>query len=550
MLSHLFVSNYALIDQLNLDFGSGLSIITGETGAGKSILLSALRLVLGERADSAAIKDTDRKCVVEAHFDVSELNLESFFEQNEWEYETETVLRREIRPSGKSRAFVNDSPVTVKMLQKLSKKLIDVHSQFQTAELLNETFQYRWLDAVAGNAKSKMAYQTEFNQWNECKKAIDLLENSKKDFSKEKDYNEFLFEELERASLDTLKLEELEAEIDRLENIQTTIESLAKASQIIENEEFGLMNLMSELQKEAKQFGTAQSSVDLKKRIDEWAIEMNDISYVLQNEIEKTEPNPERLEKLNSQLNLIQLLFNKHQVDSVAELQQIYAELQQKLDAELDVENQLSKWRKLQISTEQRMEILSQKLSKKRKSAAQEIEKELHTSLGTLGMEKAVMKFEITESEVFNKYGKDDLTLLFSANTGMTLQPIAKAVSGGEMSRLMLAIKKSVAQHQALPTLILDEIDTGVSGKIAGEMGKMMQSMGAHLQLISITHLPQVAAKGKHHFRVRKKEENGMTTSEVRELSTEERIDEIAQMLSGDEITQAALTQAKKLMEL
>ena len=547
MLKQLNIKNYALIDELQLKLDKGLSIITGETGAGKSILLGALRLVLGERADLKAVKNSDEKCVIEAVFDITDLYIQNFFEENDLDYENETILRREILPSGKSRSFVNDVPTTLKVMETLSDLLIDVHSQFQTANIISEDFQFEWVDSVAKNRDLVESFRKDLKELNRLKKELNTLENQQSDFAKEKEYNEFIFKELNEANLDDVNLESLEKELYLLENSEGTLQSLNNAFQIIDSEQ-GILSLFTELQIQAKSFSDFLSSEDLKERIDSVKIEMQDILNEIDSKSQEIELDPDRLLEVQQKINLVNTLLQKHHFTEVSELISLRDDLDQKLNDEFSIDSKIEKLKKEIKTLTDNLNNQSDKIHKNRKSVIPKIKNEVLTTLQQLGMENSEINIELIKREEFNNYGKEDLNLLFTANKGTKLNTLEKSVSGGERSRLMLAVKKSLAFHKALPTLILDEIDTGVSGKIAGEMAKIMQEMSDKLQVITITHLPQVAAKGDVHFKVIKTEKNNSTVSEIKKLNRNERLQEIAQMISGSEITNAALQQAQELL--
>lgn len=543
MLTHLQVSNYALIDQLSLNFDKGLTIITGETGAGKSILLGALRLVLGERADLKSVKDQNQKCMVEAHFDLKNLDLKPFFDENDLEYEENTILRREILPSGKSRAFVNDSPVVLPVLNELSQHLIDIHSQFETAELLKDSFQFSWVDTVAGNQTKVIEFRNELSAYQNSVKQLKDLKLQKAEFQKEFDYNSFLFNELSEAALDNVSLEELEQELYLLENAEDIAQSLSDSLAILENEEYGLVLNLNAILSKSKDFPQ-----DLKERLYSLQIEVKDIQDELNETLEKTEINPERLSEVQNKLNILNSLIQKHHVNSVEELIEIREQLNEKLKTGLNVDERAEALTREIQKLENSLQKTGKEISVNRKKAIPGIENEILCALQKMGMPNSQIRIDLITGQTFNSFGTDQIQLLFSANKGMEAKSIEKAVSGGERSRLMLAIKQSVARHRELPTLILDEIDTGVSGKIAESVGEIMSETASNIQIMAITHLPQVAAFGNQHIKVLKSEEEGLTKTKVQELTEDERIEEIAQMLSGKKISDAAVEQAKQLL--
>ena len=548
MLTHLFVTNYTLIDELSLDFSSGLTILTGETGAGKSILLGALKLVLGERADLQAIKNQEQKCIIEAHFDIKKLNLKSFFEENDLDYEDISILRREILPSGKTRAFVNDVPVRLNILNKLSGALIDIHSQFQTADLLKDAFQFEWIDAVAQQQEELRVFRKDFHLFKEKQAELKKLTVKKAEFQQEYDYNSFLFEELEAANLEDVSLEELEREQFALENAEEIALNLSEMLQTLENEDYGILTTLNAIVSKSKGLSEFLESSQLDERIEALRIESIDITQELNTKLESVEINPERLMEVQQRLNELNKLLQKHYVQEIEDLINIKKELSEKLSDTLQIEESISRLEKEVSKLKINLASKADELSQQRKKTTPIIVKEILSSLHKLGMPNAELSFEILESENFNEFGKDEINLLFSANKGIPLKAINKSVSGGERSRLMLAIKESVAKHKDLPTLILDEIDTGVSGKIAGSMGEIMAEAGKHIQVIAISHLPQVAAYGQQHLKVKKQDIAGVTQSSVQVLNEEERIQELAQMLSGKEVSEAAIQQAKELI--
>ena len=545
MLKHLFVSNYALIDELSLDFDSGLTIITGETGAGKSILLGALRLVLGERADQKSVKNQDQKCVIEAHFDIAKLNLEPFFEANDLDYDAISILRREILPSGKSRAFINDIPVVLPVLNDLSSKLIDIHSQFETAELLKTEFQFNWIDIVANQTNLLLEFRNQLAEYHRNKSELLEIKNRKIEFEKEMDYNTFLFEELEQAQLENIEITALEDEQYQLENAEEIAANLSESIQFFDGEEFGIISGLNKVSSISKHFST-----DLQSRIEAVKIEAKDIKDELNIALENLEINPSRLVEVQQTLNKINNLLQKHHALEVNDLIDIREDLNKKLEANLNLDIQISNLKKEIERLEIQLNTMASQISKNRQKVIPEMQLYIANAMSQLGMPNTRLAFNLEDAKDFNLFGKNTLDLKFSANKGIDPKSIDKAVSGGERSRLMLAVKEYVAKNQALPTLILDEIDTGVSGKIAESVGAIMFEASKNLQIIAITHLPQVAAYGHQHLKVKKSIENGTTLTLVTRLNKEERIQEIAQMLSGKNISNAAIEQAKQLLKI
>ena len=548
MLSKITIQNFALIDSLHISLNNGLQVITGETGAGKSIILGALRLVLGERADVKAISNPENKSVVETEFRIDKQHF-SFFEENDLDFEENTIIRREILPSGKSRAFINDVPVTLDVLKELSSKLIDIHSQFETSDLFSEEYQFKIIDGLSENKLLISAYQQDFNTYQKLNKTLQELENQLENSNKEADYQNFLLSELEEIDLESIDLEELKNQVSIGENAGNIIENLNYISGRFYQEEIGVLDGLNDIKNKIQKIAeNSPHFEELSKRLDEAHLELKDIHNQIENELEKVEIDPESLAAMTSLLNKINTLFLKHQVSDIEGLIEIKNQLssQQKNSQDLekniiDIENQLS-----QLT--EKLNALASDISQNRKSAIPIFTEKIEKILKKLGLEKAKIEVELTDNENFNKFGKEHIQLLFQANTGFPLKPIQNAISGGERSRVMLSIKKIIAENTELPTLILDEIDTGVSGKVANEIGNVMQEMAENMQLIVITHLAQVAAKGSNNYKVIKEDVNGKTQSTIIPLNEEQKLQEIAQLLSGDTITDAAIQQAKELI--
>jgi len=548
VLSKITIQNFALIDSLHISLNNGLQVITGETGAGKSIILGALRLVLGERADVKAISNPENKSVVETEFRIDKQHI-SFFEENDLDFEENTIIRREILPSGKSRAFINDVPVTLDVLRELSSKLIDIHSQFETSNLFSEEYQFKIIDGLSENKLLISAYQQDFNTYQKLNKTLQELENQLENSNKEADYQNFLLSELEEIDLESIDLEELKNQVSIGENAGNIIENLNYISGRFYQEEIGVLDGLNDIKNKIQKIAeNSPHFEELSKRLDEAHLELKDIHNQIENELEKVEIDPENLATMTSLLNKINTLFLKHQVSDIEGLIEIKNQLssQQKNSQDLekniiDIENQLS-----QLT--EKLNALASDISQNRKSAIPIFTEKIEKILKKLGLEKAKIEVELTDNENFNKFGKEHIQLLFQANTGFPLKPIQNAISGGERSRVMLSIKKIIAENTELPTLILDEIDTGVSGKVANEIGNVMQEMAENMQLIVITHLAQVAAKGSNNYKVIKEDVNGKTQSTIIPLNEEQKLQEIAQLLSGDTITDAAIQQAKELI--
>jgi DNA repair protein RecN (Recombination protein N) len=549
MITSLSIKNYALIEKLAIDFSKGFSIITGETGAGKSIILGAIGLVLGKRADLTSLKNKEEKCIIEAHFEISKYNLKEFFEANDLDYEDETIIRREILPSGKSRAFINDSPVNLQELQDLSLFLIDIHSQQQTQELSDENVQFKIIDAIANNSDTILEYQKLLKVYKSDKSKLNALLKKQSDSGKEQEYNTFLLNELVSAKLKSGEQEELEADYEKLNNVEIIKESVDKSLVIANEEQFGVFHNLNEIKASLQKIiAFSPEYQNLFERVTSVAIEFDDVSKELQNCSEKLLNDPAQLELVSQKLQLIYNLQKKHQVTSVDELLQIQADLGNTL-LELDnIEEEIAVLSKSIEEKVQELDKIAALINANRTTAIPVLSNQLITILETLGMPNVRFKMELLPSETYFQNGKDELQFLFSANKGTDFGLLKKVASGGEMSRIMLAVKAILAQYSKLPTLIFDEIDTGVSGEIAIRMGEIMKEMSAKMQIFAITHLPQIAAKGDSHFKVSKSTVDDDTQSELKLLSQEERVIEIAQMLSGAVVSDSALNHAKALL--
>ncbi|HJD86090.1 DNA repair protein RecN [Empedobacter stercoris] len=551
MLRTLRVNNFAIIDQLEIDFHQGMTTITGETGAGKSILLGALKLVLGERADLKALKNADEKCIIEAIFNIKDLELNDFFEEYDLDYEDESILRRELLPSGKSRAFINDTPVKVSILQELSELLIDIHSQFNTPKIFEADFQLSMLDIYGENKELLKEYKKVFNQYISTKKKIKDAQNSLENQSQDLEYKLHLWEELNNASLKHDELEHLEFEIKSLTNVEEIISTLNETYQFLEHPEMGIISQLNEASNKLNKISDYNSQYNsIYERLISSKIELQDISGEMSHLIESTEINPERLQEITDRFDLIHKLLRKHNVITIEELIIKRDELESQTSGFDNLSDLIIHLTKELNAISEKLDKQALKIRKNRFSSIEIIRKNILNTLSQLGMENSQLTIQLNETLDFTATGKDEVLFLFSANKGMEPRIFEKSVSGGERSRLMLAIKKLLATHQHLPTLILDEIDTGISGKVANETGKVMQSMADNMQLLVITHLPQVASKGNYQLKVYKEVVEETTQTNVIELSQQQRLEEIAQMISGSELTEAAINQAKELMNL
>lgn len=549
MLAKLSIKNYALIDDLSVSFSDGFTCITGETGAGKSILLGGLSLVLGSRADLSSLRNKEKKCIIEAEFRIANYKLNWFFEENDLDYENVTIIRREIQPSGKSRAFINDSPVTLDVLSQLGNRLIDVHSQHQTLRLTDNDFQLKVIDALADNTKLLGDYSNQLLVYKTTAHELDELREFQKNAHKEYDYNSFLLQELEAFNLKMGIQEELEEQYEQLNNIENILELLAKGHQLLNDEQIGVLNLLTELKQVSNKlsnFGSQYSN--LNQRIQSTYIEIDDIALELQSFQEGAEANPLVLEEINTKLQQLYDLQKKHGVKGVSELMDIRKSLSEKVDIAENIESEIENKQKTLATQKTELNKISGALSANRKRVVPELRKQLEGQLRSLGMPSATFKIELRDTHEFKRNGTDELSFLFSANKGSDYGELKKVASGGELSRIMLTIKSILAKYENLPTMMFDEIDTGVSGEVSNRMGDIMQAMSEHMQVFSITHLPQVASKGDHHFKVYKQEEGLSTTTKMKRLNADERVVELAEMLGGKELSDSALAHARQLL--
>lgn len=552
MLKSLFIQNFVLIDNLDITFAKGLSVITGETGAGKSIILGALSLVLGARADGKSIKKDSDKCIIEATFDIALYNLEKFFLKNDLEYdEKNCILRRELYASGKSRAFVNDSPVSLNILRELGNRLIDIHSQHQNLLLGDTRFQLKVTDAMAENDILLILYKKEYTHYIALRKELkELIEHASRS-RQEEDYLRFQLEQLVEANLKEGEQEELEQEQEILSHAEEIKGSLYKIAQLLQGEEeIGTVQLIKNA------LSTADSiehyypqAKEIAERLRSAYIDLNDLAGDVDTQKDDVEFNPERLEWVNDRLNELYVLEQKHRVNTVEELIEIREQFEKQLEAISSYDEQIEQVKSL--LKESRKELIQQAsvISAQRQVAAKVISEKLVAMISPLGMPNTRFVVQVTPKPEPDADGMDEVSFMFSANKNADLQPVAQTASGGEISRLMLCIKAMIAGTTALPTIIFDEVDTGVSGDIADKMGDIMQDLGTKMQVITITHLPQIAAKGKEHYFVYKEDREDRTATCIRKLSREERIKEIARMLSGSALTNAAIANAKVLLK-
>lgn len=549
MLSNLSINNYALINRLNVSFSKGLTCITGETGAGKSILLGGLSLVLGKRADLSALRNKEQKCIIEAEFEIDNYALTSFFEDNDLDYDGKTIIRREILPSGKSRAFVNDTPVTLEVLKKLGNSLVDVHSQHQTMLLANIDFQLKVIDSLALNTEILKKYTSKLLAYKNTKKELNELIEFQSNAIKEQEYNSFLLKELEAAPLKEGILEELEEQYQQLSNVEAIVDHLSKGHGLLNDEQIGVLNLFSELRQSTSKLSEfGQNYEALNERIQSAFIELDDISEEIQRLLENADMDPQVLDDVNQKLQLLYDLQKKHGVREIPDLLRIKEDLFSKVEAAANVESDIDQKQTQLNEIEKSLNGISFEITKRRNKVIPKLKSQLEQKLNLLGMPNARFQITLKTAPDFKSTGKDDLSFLFSANKGGDFGELKKVASGGELSRIMLTIKSILAKYENLPTLMFDEIDTGVSGDISNRMGDIMNEMSKSMQIFSITHLPQVAAKGDHHFKVYKEDLDNTTHTNMKELSGNERVVELAEMLGGKDLSDSAMAHARQLL--
>ncbi|EKF55376.1 DNA repair protein RecN [Galbibacter marinus] len=549
MLTNLIIKNYALIDHLNVDFDKGLISITGETGAGKSILLGGLSLVLGKRADLSSIKDATDKCVIEASFAIGNYKLEDFFNEQDLDFEQQTIIRREILPSGKSRAFVNDTPVTLDVLSSLGGQLIDIHSQHQTLKLTDNDFQFQVIDAIADVSEELNLYTDKLTDYLALKKELKSLIEFQQQADKDNDYNSFLLEELRSAKLKKGMLADLEATFEQLNNVDEIANRVTQSLQLFSEEQMGVLPSLNEIKSNFNRLsGFGKTYKDLSDRIDSVLIELDDVFNETLSLEESLEADPVELEKVNEKLQLIYNLQKKHNVLEVTELIEIQEQLEIQVSKTQNLESDIKEMQLKLMTREEALDKIALELHNKRTKGIPALKDHLENTLASLGMPNAQFEIELTPGEHYHSNGKDNLSFLFSANKGGQFNELKKAASGGELSRIMLAIKSLLAQYMHLPTIMFDEIDTGVSGEVSNKMADIMYQMSKTMQVFTITHLPQVAAKGDQHYKVYKEEVQGITTSQMKKLNQDQRVIEIAEMLGGKDISSSARAHANELL--
>ena len=548
MLKELTISNYALIDYLKVDLTQGFTSITGETGAGKSILLGGLSLALGKRADLNLVKDKTKKCFVDLLFSITNLNLKNLFDSLDIDYDSLTTVRREIIPSGKSRAFINDTPVNLETLQKISYELIDIHSQFQNHFIIKEEYQIDILDLLAKNQNLIEKYNLNFFSFKELKNKIDKLEASRLNMNQEKDYNTHLLNEIKAIDVSE-SVDSIEQKFNQLSNSEEINTTFNQILNILQNEENGVNVKLNQVRFLIKKISNI--SIEYKRifeRIESVIIELDDITKDIKNENDIIEYNPEMKEILSQKLEKIYSLFRKHEVNKLDDLMLIKEKIERKVSDTENLDITINENKKKLVETKLVLNKLSEKIRQRRNKVIPVLKSQMENLLKDMGMLNTIFKIELKDSDIFLKNGKDKLLFNFSANKGTPLGPLNKTASGGELSRIMLALKSILSNYKNLPTIIFDEIDTGVSGEIANSIGRIMKNMAINMQVISITHLPQVAAKANNHFKVFKTIRNQKTSTELKNLNFNERVSEIAEMLSGDESTSSASDLAKELL--
>lgn len=552
MLKHLAISNYALIDSLSMFFDDGFSVITGETGAGKSILLGALGFVLGERSDSSIMLDESKKCAVEATFVVDNERLKPFFDENDLDFDKEMILRRELSPTKKSRAFINDTPVTAQQLKELGNQLVDIHSQHDSLLLTNADFQLGIVDDAAYNSALLVDYQGVYHKYVALRNELKSLREMAQKNVAENDFLTFQLDELQKADLQDNEYEEVSQRLELLENAEEVKTLLAQSTNLLQDSEISILDQLNELKSNVERLKRYMPEAEqYLERLESTKIELKDIAQDIDSLQDSTQFDSESLNELQERFDLLQRLMMKHHVNDYADLLKIREDLQQKVSAFSNIDEQIAK-KELEVKTcEKELTKLADNLSDRRKKAKTPFEKSVTEILKQLKMPHGVFEVEIThfsDKSEFSEKGRDNIRFMFSANKGVKPDAMSRVASGGELSRLMLAIKAVAAESNYIPTLIFDEIDTGVSGEVASKLGDIMQKMGESLQIISITHLPQIASKAKNHFFVYKDENNEKTLSCIRQLSHNERVTEIAKMLSNDKITPEAIRAAEVLI--
>ena len=552
MLQQLKIQNYAIISEVEIDFNQGLNVITGETGAGKSILLGALGLILGNRVDGSVLKNTEKKCIIEGWFQVENPDFKSFFDENSLDYQNPAIIRREISPSGISRAFINDTPVNLNILKDFCEKIIDIHSQNQTIQLNNPSFQLSVLDSVSNSAAILSEYKSIFRKYHTAKVLLNELENSEKKSRKDLDYMLFQLEEIKKAVLYENESEELEKEFLTLTHSEKIKTNLLECENIINDSEYSVFNQMAEAMRQIHEIsGFHEKLQEFSERMNSFILELKELSKEIKQFEDKTDLDEERLNYVNNRLNLINHLLNKHQLRTIRELLDYATSLEQTINGIISLDEKIVQSRKEADEIFAILKSLANQLSVERHKYINHIENELTSLLKELGMKNAIVRFEMSEYayDELKETGKDKVNILFTSNPGMPLQPVSKIASGGELSRLMLGIKFIMADTAVLPTMIFDEIDMGISGEIAIKVGQILKKLAKNHQVINISHLPQIAAMGNSHFLVYKEISSNNTRTLIRKLNPEERVLEIAQMIGGEHPSPSNFETSRELIE-
>ncbi len=549
MLKSISIKNYVLIDELNISFNSGFSVITGETGAGKTILVDGISLLLGKRADLSVNRDKTKKCIVEGIFDIGAYNLKPIFDVNEIDYDSETILRREISPSGKSRAFINDSPVNLHQLSKIGSRIIDIHTQHQNLNILDKDFQFEIIDAFSNNNEIVNEFRLIFNQYLELQRKIEKLKLDKDSLNQSIDYNKFILKEFDNSNIFEENLEELEDNQVFLSNFEVISEELSFINNLITDENIGIQtNIQKLLNSLNKISGKSENLNRLYERVLEISTEFDDIGQELTDQFESLENNPEKLTLLIEKIDTINTLLRKHSVTSINDLQRVRDEFAAKVDSTESIDEKIEEFEMKFKNLKNELSKISKSITKKRMDAIPKFTNDIELILKDLGMENAKFKIELNPSNNFNSFGMDDINFMFQANKGYEFKDLKSSASGGEMSRIMLAVKSIIAKYRKIPSIIFDEIDTGVSGAISQKMGYIMRSLSKYVQTFSITHIPQIAAMGSSHYKIYKYDEDNITKTTIIKLAEEERIVEIAKMLEGSSISESAINHARRLM--
>ena len=549
MLKNLSIKNYLLIDDLSVSFNNGFTVITGETGAGKSILVGGISLILGKRADLSVNRDKSKKCIIEGVFDIGSFNLKSIFDENELDYDTDTILRREISSSGKSRAFINDSPVNLSQLSLIGSKIIDIHSQHQNIEVLNSEFQFELLDLISNNKDNILKYKNLYEDFRVKSKALNELIDKKQNLIQTIDYNKFILDEIDNANILDEDLDELENMQNSLSNFEETSRELNQSSQIISDDEVGLITSLLKLKNSIDKVSNNSQKFNLiSQRISSIKIDLEDISSEIDNFLDSLEQNPEKLNKIINKIDIINNLFRKHSLNSIKDLSIFRDNLALKVNTTENIDNEIQLHQTVCEDLNLKLNNIAIQIHEKRKSVINDLTNEIEVVLHELGMVNSKFKITLFKTENFYSNGMDTIDFEFLANKGYEFKKIKDAASGGEMSRIMLSIKSIMAKYKKLPSIIFDEIDTGVSGEISKKMGTIMKELGSRIQTFSITHLPQIAAMGESHFLIYKNDIDGYTKTMISRLNDSERIVEIAKMLEGNNASESAYTHAKQLL--